>query len=46
LISAATSATALLMGGLVRDHGLQYILAATILTGIIQIILGVLKILG
>ena len=44
MISAATGATALLMGGLVRDHGLQYLLAATILTGIIQIILGVCKI--
>lgn len=44
MISAATGATALLMGGLVRDHGLQYLLAATILTGIIQILLGVFKI--
>ncbi|WP_419881566.1 SulP family inorganic anion transporter [Peribacillus sp. B-H-3] len=44
MISAATGATALLMGGLVKGHGLQYLLAATILTGIIQIILGSLKI--
>ncbi|QQZ08341.1 SulP family inorganic anion transporter [Heyndrickxia vini] len=44
MISAATGATAVLMGGLVRDHGLQYLLAATILTGIIQIILGIFKI--
>ncbi|MED1202370.1 SulP family inorganic anion transporter [Heyndrickxia acidicola] len=44
MISAATGATALLMGGLVRGHGLQYLLAATILTGIIQIILGSMKI--
>jgi SulP family sulfate permease len=35
---------ALLMGSLVRDHGLDYLFAATILTGIIQLIFGVLKI--
>ncbi|MFD0826476.1 SulP family inorganic anion transporter [Neobacillus sp. M.A.Huq-85] len=44
MISAATGATALLMGGLVKGHGLQYLLAATILTGIIQIIFGSLNI--
>ncbi|MFJ7724626.1 SulP family inorganic anion transporter [Neobacillus sp. NPDC097160] len=44
MISAATGATALLMGGLVKDHGLQYLLAATILTGMIQIIFGSLKV--
>ncbi|MBN8191281.1 SulP family inorganic anion transporter [Bacillus sp. NTK074B] len=43
MISAATGATALLMTTLVADHGLQYLLAATILTGVIQIIMGVLK---
>lgn len=43
MISAATGATALLMTTLVRDYGLQYLLAATILTGVIQIIMGVLK---
>ncbi|MFT4415836.1 SulP family inorganic anion transporter [Fredinandcohnia humi] len=43
MISAATGATALLMVTLVADHGLQYLLAATILTGILQIIMGVLK---
>lgn len=43
MISAATGATALLMTTLVADHGLQYLLAATILTGILQIIMGVLK---
>jgi SulP family sulfate permease len=43
MISAATGAMALVMVTLVADHGLQYLLAATILTGIIQIILGVLK---
>ncbi|WP_243459477.1 SulP family inorganic anion transporter [Metabacillus bambusae] len=44
MISAATGAMALVMVTLVADHGLQYLLAATILTGIIQIILGVLKV--
>ncbi|HWJ78168.1 MAG TPA: SulP family inorganic anion transporter [Niallia sp.] len=44
MISAATGAMALLMGPLVREHGLQYLFAATILTGIIQILFGVLKI--
>ncbi|XJZ27961.1 SulP family inorganic anion transporter [Bacillota bacterium Lsc_1132] len=43
MISAATGATALLMGSLVKEHGLQYLLAATILTGVIQIIMGALK---
>jgi SulP family sulfate permease len=37
MISAATAATALLMGTLVREHGLQYLLAATILAGILQL---------
>lgn len=44
MISAATGAMALLMVTLVADYGLEYLLAATILTGIIQILLGVLKI--
>lgn len=44
MISAATGAMALVIVSLVKDHGLQYLLAATILTGIIQIILGYLKI--
>lgn len=43
MISAATGATALLMVTLVAEHGLQYLLATTILTGILQIIMGVLK---
>lgn len=42
MISAATASTALLMVDLVKDHGLQYLLAATILTGIIQVGLGVI----
>ncbi|CDQ21155.1 sulfate permease, SulP family [Halobacillus karajensis] len=44
MISAATGAMALLMVTLVRDHGLEYLLAATILTGILQFVLGALKI--
>ena len=40
MISAATAAMALLMIGLVKEHGLQYLLAATILTGALQIIAG------
>ncbi|SIT88356.1 SulP family inorganic anion transporter [Edaphobacillus lindanitolerans] len=44
MISAATGAMALLMGPLVREHGLDYLFAATILTGVIQIIFGVLKV--
>lgn len=43
MISAATGSMALLMGGLVRDHGLQYLLAATLLTGAIQILFGILR---
>ena len=44
MISAATGAMALLMVTLVKDHGLQYLLAATLLTGVIQIILAYLGI--
>jgi sulfate permease, SulP family len=44
MISAATAATAVLFGALVRDHGLQYLLAATILAGIIQIAAGWLRV--
>ena len=43
MISAATGAMALVMVGLVKDHGLQYLLAATLLTGVFQIIAAVLK---
>ena len=43
MISAATAATAVLMVTLVRDHGLQYLLAATVLAGLIQIAAGALK---
>ncbi len=40
MISAATAATAVLMVTLVRDHGLEYLLAATVLAGILQIVAG------
>jgi SulP family sulfate permease len=43
MISAATGAMALLMVTLVKDHGLQYLLAVTMLTGVLQIIAGYLK---
>lgn len=43
MISAATGAMALLMVTLVRDHGLQYLLAATLLCGVFQIIAGFLR---
>ncbi len=41
MISAATGAMALVIVDLVADHGLQYLLAATILTGIIQILFSI-----
>jgi len=44
MISAATGAMALLMVTLVRDHGLEYLLAATLLTGVLQIIAGYFKV--
>ncbi|MEC0277095.1 SulP family inorganic anion transporter, partial [Peribacillus frigoritolerans] len=44
MISAATGAMALLMVPLVKEHGLNYLLAATILTGVIQVIFGVFKV--
>ncbi|RRD95577.1 SulP family inorganic anion transporter [Bacillus licheniformis] len=44
MISGATGAMALLMVTLVKDHGIQYLFAATILTGILQFIFGALKI--
>ncbi|MBM4762992.1 SulP family inorganic anion transporter [Bacillus sp. B15-48] len=44
MISAATGAMALLMITLVADHGVQYLFAATILTGVIQILFGVFKV--
>ena len=46
MISAATGAMALLMVTLVREHGLQYLLAATLLTGVFQILAGYLRLGG
>jgi SulP family sulfate permease len=46
MISAATGAMALLMVTLVKDHGLEYLLAATLLTGVFQILAGFLKLGG
>ncbi|MBE0510477.1 MAG: SulP family inorganic anion transporter [Gammaproteobacteria bacterium] len=43
MISGATGAMALLMVVLVKEHGLEYLLAATILTGILQIIAGYIR---
>lgn len=43
MISAATGAMALVMVSLVKEYGLEYLLAATVLTGIIQMIAGYFK---
>ncbi|MDI3234780.1 SulP family inorganic anion transporter [Exiguobacterium antarcticum] len=42
MISAATGAMALVVVQLVKDHGVDYLLAAGILAGVFQILLGVL----
>ncbi|KGR77316.1 SulP family inorganic anion transporter [Ureibacillus sinduriensis] len=44
MISAATGAMALVMVPLIKDYGLEYLFAATLLTGVIQILFGVLKV--
>lgn len=43
MISAATAATAVVMVDLVRDYGVQYLFAATILMGLLQIAAGYLR---
>ena len=43
MISAATAATAVLMVTLVADHGLEYLLATTVLAGLLQIAAGLLR---
>lgn len=43
MISAATGAMALLMVTLIKEHGLQYLLATTVLTGVLQILVGWLR---
>jgi SulP family sulfate permease len=42
MISAATGAMALVLVQLVRDHGVEYMFAATVLTGVFQILFGLL----
>jgi SulP family sulfate permease len=44
MISASTAAVALLVTNLVKDHGLEYLLAASVLAGIFQILAGFLRI--
>src|SRR3546814_19629731 len=43
MISAATAAVAVLVGPLVREHGVEYLFAATLLMGLIQIVSGLLR---
>jgi len=43
MISAATGAMALVMTTLVKEHGLEYLFAATVLTGILQVAAGFLR---
>ena len=43
MISAATAATAVLMVTLVKDYGLEYLLAATVLAGLLQVVAGLFK---
>ncbi len=43
MISAATAATAVLMVTLVKQHGLQYLLIATVLAGLLQVAAGFLR---
>jgi sulfate permease, SulP family len=43
MISAATGAMALVMVTLVKEHGLAYLFPATVLTGIVQIVAGLLR---
>lgn len=46
MISAATGAMALVIVSLVKDHGLQYLLAATVLAGLIQAFAGLIQLGG
>ena len=43
MISGAAGSVALVVGALVHAHGLQYLLAATILGGLLQVVFGLLK---
>lgn len=44
MISAATGAVALVVAPVVREHGLDYLIATVILAGIFQVVLGLLKV--
>ena len=44
MISAATGAMALVIVGLVRDHGVEYLFAATIVAGLLQVGLGLMRV--
>ncbi|MBM7690564.1 sulfate permease [Enterococcus ureilyticus] len=44
MVSAAAGSMALVMAALIKSHGLEYMIAATILTGIMQLVLGYLGI--
>jgi len=43
MISGATGAIAVVIGSLVAQHGVEYLFAAVVLTGVIQILFGLLK---
>lgn len=43
MISAAAGSIALVVGSLVRTHGLDYLLAATVLAGLIQVVCGLCR---
>jgi SulP family sulfate permease len=43
MISGAAGSVALVVGALVHAHGVQYLLAATVLAGVLQIVFGLLK---
>lgn len=44
LVSAATGSMALVLAGIVHDYGIEYMLAATILAGILQVVMGIFKV--
>ena len=46
MISAATGAVALVVVSLVKHHGVQYVLAAGVLAGLLQILAGLLRLGG
>lgn len=44
MVSAAAGSMALIMVSIIKNHGIEYMIAATVLTGIIQLVLGYLGI--